>query len=67
MFAIVALLFVFSQASYNNDLRTKEIEMRASRYYSPSNSYITLTTSTDHPKVSPFFFCTGWVNWQIVA
>ncbi|KAK7114537.1 CD109 antigen-like [Littorina saxatilis] len=42
-------------ASYNNDyLSTKLIEMKASRYYSPSNSYITITTSTDHAKVNEY-------------
>ncbi|KAL8603129.1 hypothetical protein ACOMHN_059301 [Nucella lapillus] len=41
-------------ASYVNDPRTESIEMRASRYYSPSNSYITIMTSTDHPKVNEY-------------
>jgi hypothetical protein len=30
------------------------IEMRASKYYSPSNSFITIMTSTDHPKVNEY-------------
>ncbi|XP_076469788.1 CD109 antigen-like [Babylonia areolata] len=41
-------------ASYPTDMRTKSIEMRASRYYSPSDSYITIMTSTDHPKVNEY-------------
>ncbi|KAK7498039.1 hypothetical protein BaRGS_00010627 [Batillaria attramentaria] len=40
-------------ATYNNNQRTM-IELRASRYFSPSNSYITIMTSTDHPKVNEY-------------
>ncbi|PVD21251.1 hypothetical protein C0Q70_19422 [Pomacea canaliculata] len=41
------------RATYNND-QTSLIELRASRYFSPSGSYITITTSTDHPKVNEY-------------
>ncbi|XP_005101040.1 CD109 antigen [Aplysia californica] len=34
--------------------RSKNIEMRGTRYYSPSNSYISVTTSTAHPQVDEY-------------
>ena len=46
----VLFLFIF-QARFNSDRQTKKIEMRATRYYSPSDSYISITSSTDQPKV----------------
>ncbi|GFO11263.1 Cd109 antigen-like isoform x3 [Plakobranchus ocellatus] len=46
------------QEAYQNPQYEKyEVEpitMRAWRYYSPSNSYITIMTSTDYPKVNEF-------------
>ncbi|KAL8613871.1 hypothetical protein ACOMHN_032861 [Nucella lapillus] len=34
--------------------RVTMVELRASRYYSPVNSYITIRTSTDHPQVNEY-------------
>ncbi|XP_076470049.1 CD109 antigen-like [Babylonia areolata] len=34
--------------------RVTVVEMRASRYYSPVNSYITIRTSTQHPRVNEY-------------
>ncbi|RUS75425.1 hypothetical protein EGW08_016804 [Elysia chlorotica] len=46
------------EAVYQNpDFVRREVEpvtLRAFRYYSPSNSYITIMTSTDYPKVNQF-------------
>lgn len=45
---------IILEARYLNDPTTKMIEMRLSRYYSDSNSFVAITTSTDHPKVNEY-------------
>ncbi|KAL3859107.1 hypothetical protein ACJMK2_009340 [Sinanodonta woodiana] len=40
-------------ATWNNDPRT-QIILRATRYYSPSESYITVRTSTENPQVNEY-------------
>ncbi|KAK6185943.1 hypothetical protein SNE40_008070 [Patella caerulea] len=42
------------QADYDDDPTARKIELRATRYNSPSNSYITVETSTTHPKVNEY-------------
>ncbi|XP_052062550.1 CD109 antigen-like [Mytilus californianus] len=40
-------------ARYNNEQNT-EIQMKTTRYYSPSNSYITVSTSTKNPSANEY-------------
>ena len=42
------------QATWEGDRTTPMIDMMAYRFYSPSNSYITLSTSTKNPKVNTY-------------
>lgn len=41
------------QATLNGDSRTR-IEMMTYRFYSPSNNYIILSTSTPNPKINEY-------------
>ena len=41
----------YSGGQFVND-RLSVVEMRANRYYSPVNNFITIRTSTEHPRVS---------------
>ncbi|KAK3086321.1 hypothetical protein FSP39_016806 [Pinctada imbricata] len=41
-------------AAYESDLTIQPIQMKAYRFYSPSNSYISLSTSTKNPKVNTY-------------
>lgn len=47
------LLSMKLQARYNNDMRT-QIEMMTRQYYSPSRSYITVSTSTKNPNANEY-------------
>lgn len=40
----------YSGGQYGND-RLTIVEMRANRYYSPSKNYVSIRTSTEHPRV----------------
>ncbi|ESO98375.1 hypothetical protein LOTGIDRAFT_231429 [Lottia gigantea] len=45
--------YLGDELTYQDTLEQK-IQLRASRYYSPSKSYITIETSTQHPKVNEY-------------
>lgn len=56
MFLTKVHVWVFSafQATWEGDATTPMIDMMAYRFYSPSNRYITLSTSTKNPKVNTY-------------
>ncbi|XP_048773201.1 CD109 antigen-like [Ostrea edulis] len=49
-----ALKSLTIQATWEGDATTPMIDMMAYRFYSPSNRYITLSTSTKNPKVNTY-------------